>query len=710
MHIESQFNEIKNKTRFSILFAIPLFLILLFSVIGLSEKYSQYKNVIGTEYYHHVNYQLSNLLNSLQKERGLSEGYIASGKKSFKKELSEQRKQTNKNYLLYGNSLRKFSNFSDDTALKKYFDRINSEYSKIVDIREYIDKTTDNGKSFAYYSKLNALIINTTNLYQIISKHNLLSHEARSFSKLLWLQEYIGQERGALNAVFYRKRLSPESFYDISGYIHSQKNVIRDYKMIATPSQQKLLQVKLSNNINYEVYTMRNAAVNLAIRLDLLNQIQRKIGYNGLIHDFKNFLIRGDNFYLNRFKLMYQKLQLILNDYRQLSGISKEELDNLHIIEDTFLQYSSHLEIMSSMRKDKKMIVAIDKIVKIDDTLPAIAFESLRMEVINKHVQDWWEKATERVELIKQGSDQISQDLTIEIQNIKSDIKYALYFYSILIFVTLFISWLIRGVIIKIETAKYKALLAKKEAETANKFKSQFLTTMSHELRTPLNAILGFSELLSLDVNKTITVAQHRNIDKISKAGEHLLALINDILDLSKIESGQLNLSITNVSIGDVLFESLTLINPIAEKRGISIQKFINGNKVKLDKQQPNIQLQVDYTRLKQAIINLLSNAVKYNKDNGSIIISCDVFVEKNLLRMSIKDTGQGISKEKQDKLFKPFERLGAEATTIDGTGIGLVITKKIIEQMGGRIGVESTLNNGSTFWLEFPYTKVENG
>jgi signal transduction histidine kinase/ActR/RegA family two-component response regulator len=254
---------------------------------------------------------------------------------------------------------------------------------------------------------------------------------------------------------------------------------------------------------------------------------------------------------------------------------------------------------------------------------------------------------------------------------------------------------------------KSELMAAKEEAVTANLAKSTFLSSMSHELRTPMNAIMGFGQLLQMEKNPPLSESQLDNVDEIMKAGDHLLELINEVLDLSKIESGSVDLVVETVSVGEIMGEALQLISPLAMGRGINVTATKNGTGLLLeDMFQQQCFVRADRTRLRQVFLNLLSNAVKYNSENGKLIIDCqypDHQTENTMARISITDAGNGLSHKQQTQLFKSFNRLGAEQSGIEGTGIGLVITKSIVELMGGSIGLKSRIGKGSTFWIDLP-------
>ena len=231
---------------------------------------------------------------------------------------------------------------------------------------------------------------------------------------------------------------------------------------------------------------------------------------------------------------------------------------------------------------------------------------------------------------------------------------------------------------------------ARSVAEKANLAKSDFLSSMSHELRSPLNAILGFAQLMESD-SAQAPASQKESIAQILQAGWHLLKLINEILDLAKVESRQVPLSEEPVSLAEVLTECQGMIDAQAQQRSIQLRFPVFG---------APCFVQADRTRLKQVLINLLSNAVKYNLKRGLVVISCEPGAPGKT-RVSIRDTGAGLSPEQVGQLFQAFNRLGQEAGGEEGTGIGLVVAKRLVELMGGTIGVESSVGEGSTFWFE---------
>jgi len=238
---------------------------------------------------------------------------------------------------------------------------------------------------------------------------------------------------------------------------------------------------------------------------------------------------------------------------------------------------------------------------------------------------------------------------------------------------------------------------AKAAADGANQAKSAFLSNMSHELRTPLNAILGFGQLLANE-NIDIPVAKRRDfVEQILKAGRHLLALISEILDLSQIESGRLTLSVEPVSLAETILECQVMLDPQARQYGARVVYPTSGYRVMADR-----------TRLKQVLLNLLSNAIKYGYENEAVLVDFASPV-RGRVRISVRDSGRGLSKAQLAELFQPFNRLGQQTGTKEGTGIGLVVTKRLVELMGGEIGVNSTLGVGSVFWIELNEAPAES-
>ena len=251
--------------------------------------------------------------------------------------------------------------------------------------------------------------------------------------------------------------------------------------------------------------------------------------------------------------------------------------------------------------------------------------------------------------------------------------------------------------ITEIKQAGLEILAAKEEAEFANNAKSEFLARMSHELRTPLNAVLGFGQLLELDKD-TLTEEQNEGISHIIAGGKHLLQLIDEVLDIARVDSGKLDISMEAVSLDQALGEALLLINPLAAKHKITLGERSNKG----------FHVFADERRLKQVLVNLLSNAVKYNRAGGMVEVSNDA-IEDGLIRIAVSDTGIGIRAEDQTTLFEPFARVSGSVQSAEGTGIGLTITKRLVELMGGLIGFESEYGKGTTFWIVLPGAPESN-
>ena len=249
--------------------------------------------------------------------------------------------------------------------------------------------------------------------------------------------------------------------------------------------------------------------------------------------------------------------------------------------------------------------------------------------------------------------------------------------------------------------AEEEIRMAKNEAEKANLAKSEFLSRMSHELRTPMNSILGFAQLMEMG---ELIPAQKKGVHHIIKSGKHLLNLINEVLDISRIEAGQLSLSLEPVQLASIIGDTLESVQPNAEKQNLTLEL--------IDSPVNQMHVKADNQRLKQVLLNLINNAIKYNRNGGSVTIKTELreleAPEISRIRISVTDTGKGIKPEYLEKLFLPFERIGAEKTETEGTGLGLTVVKKLMDAMGGQFGVVSTPGEGSTFWIELQFTQSQ--
>jgi len=415
-------------------------------------------------------------------------------------------------------------------------------------------------------------------------------------------------------------------------------------------------------------YVQKEISVNHA-----LSELNRNIGYGGFIHNFKNLILRRD---LNRYQGKIDHNLLIFDQQlKMVSGLLTSQEDKVFLdqLQNTFQKYKEKYQVVKSMVIAGYRPEDIDSAVQMSDALALAAVHQL----------------SETIAVRSQKTEQL-----ISHQNaaaLKTLIAMGVLF-------ILFIAPMIILLIIYLNLA-YQAnrrlTIEKEKSEKATQAKSVFISSMSHELRTPMNSILGFSQLIQMDTKDQST---KENIQEVIHAGDHLLDLINQVLELSQIESETMSLSLDNYNLNDLIKEGISTIKPMADKQGITINYDIAPYQ--------NTKVYVDKFRFKQVILNLLSNAVKYNSDQGEITINF-VTTQNKMICLSISDTGLGLTPKQASHLFKPFDRAGIENSNIAGTGLGLVITKDLIERMNGTIGFESQIGIGSRFWVEVPHPEM---
>ena len=455
----------------------------------------------------------------------------------------------------------------------------------------------------------------------------------------------------------------------------------------------------------------------------LLRKLRVDLGYGGFIHHYKNYILRKSPKLLMSLEGSVVQINNHIKEYSQLV-LNDNELKTLQSFKLVVDSYTKNIPEISMMIAEGMSAQEIDALVYIDDIPAFDALNTLQSEFIQRNeirakklhqavdyvysleslvliitiltltlfiaITIWlfqYQILSPLAHITNIMSSLANNNLDVEIRNVDNQNEIGDMARSVAVFKANAHSLLDREMQLK---------KSKEEAEKANKAKSEFLSSMSHELRTPLNAILGFAQLLESDEDAPLTEEQHDNMAYILSGGQHLLNLINDILELTAIETGKTILFIEPLNLRDVIDDSLSLLTPLANKANIQIH--VLSDLV--------FTVSADYTKLKQIIINLITNAIKYNHEGGSVSLDWES-TKNNTVRINVIDTGIGISEANKPKVFGAFNRLGQENSSIEGTGIGLVVTKDLIEMMDGEIGFESTENKGSTFWFELPIAEA---
>jgi len=729
-------NNLKIRTKLIIYLIVPILTILFFAISGIHTKINELQDIKGTHEFTSASLILTDVVYELQKERGLSAGFIGSGGKDFKTDMLKQRVQTDEKLNLFNQKLDINSSSEEYWGLSNKFTILRRELSKLSGVRNSIN-TLKEGDGFKYYSNINTHAINIIQYLQVLTNDALLARLGDAFASLLLLQERAGQERGAMNSVLTSKKLDIKHFQEISTYIADQRTILNNYYAVVSSEHKSSLQKNLSHPIVQKVNNFRASAINKSRKNELLNDLQMKIGYGGLIHNFKNYIIRGRDGYLEHFYKTSIAVKNIIEKYKNLIGISPQEINYLKIIDTTFDQYHTMLKNVIKMKKIGHSVIEVDRLVEIDDTPALNAIKSLRKDITSSNTSKWWESATFRIELIKNVSDDIKLDMVFHNQQSMSATTQSVILYITLsivsIAMTLFLGLLIMqrlvDELVNMSTNMrdmqernnsnkrlvvngsdeisdmanaFNNLIHEREQQDEQLYRSQKMDALGkltggivHDYNNMLGVILGYANVLQRklkDQPKLSKFAQN-----IIHASERNAELTNKLLDFS----GQSESNSRLVDINQLLNDEHYMLEKVLTAR---IQ-------LTLDLSEDLWPVWLDYGDLVDAIINLCINSMHATDENGQLTIKTSNkhinISDAHLLNintgpyvtLSIIDTGCGMDDDTMKKIFDPFYSTKGDG----GTGMGLSRVYGFVNRSNGSIKVHSKPGHGSQFIFYFP-------
>jgi len=684
---------------------------------------------------------INDLVHELQKERGLSAGFIGSVGDKFKIDLLEQRKVTDKaikDFKLHNSILK---------TNKYYYDKIVKILNKLTKIRKQIDsKKITFEDILKYYSTVNNKCLDLISISSSISSNEEISKMKTAYMYLAKAKEASGSERAILSNTFASGKMSTETFREFTIVSANYQTYINNYKYLINKKEILHFDNLMSDKSVQEVMRLKEIAFAKVEKNRILSKIEQNAGYGGLIHNFKNFVLRGEQKYLDNFQKNYNNIKSLIQKYKKTSPITKEEIILLDTILNTFDKYKAGLKKVVQSYNNNGSIKHLDAIVKVDDKPAIEALNKLSNNILGANPIYWFKVSTKKINILQQIEHNIASDILKKVEIYSSDIKNKLLIDLIIsIFMVFMIVVLSTRIIydisysvnklqngllsffhyltsdskmiecvrinskdefgqmadlinknthkakLYIEEFNKKLIYQKNKAMEASKAKSEFLANMSHEIRTPLNAILGFVDLLKSECKEQTPLEYLKIIDSSSK---NLLQIIEDILDFSKIESGKLDIEKIDFNAKDEFKVITHLFEAKCSQKNITLS-------LNIDKNLPSV-INSDPLRIKQVISNLISNAVKFTPEGKNIIVSINC--KDNLLNVSVKDEGIGINEDKLSHIFEAFLQEDSSTTRkYGGTGLGLSISSKLIKLLGGELKVKSEVGVGSEFYFSIP-------
>jgi diguanylate cyclase (GGDEF)-like protein/PAS domain S-box-containing protein len=445
MKLMDSFNDLKVRTKLMLFLLLPICTIVILSTTIIYNKWQDFHHSNHFNDYSLISIDMVDLVYELQKERGLSAGFEGSKGQRFRDELREQRKLTDKKLQSFTSRDNQYVlnighwNFPEDEFLnieEKFF-QLREALQKLPAVRAIVDEPEENSDSFAYFTDINRSMLRLIQYLKVLTNDAQLIRQVDTFTTLLRLQESAGQERGLFNKIIHSENVDSELSIRAKNHAAKQETLFREFYTIATPLQKAMLQERMKHKIVAKVQDFQLANASMLRRNELLSELQIIIGYGSLIHDFKNFVIRGEQSDANHFKESYAIAMTILQEFREIPDLNNVEIAHLDDLVLTFSNYQLLLDKAIMMEKKGQSIADIDESVKVDDSLAINAIHHLKQNIFRRQNIDWWGIATSRIELMKEVNNTLQRDIIYRSKELKDNAAYTLFLYSLLTVITL---------------------------------------------------------------------------------------------------------------------------------------------------------------------------------------------------------------------------------------------------------------------------------